>query len=65
MPQIRYGPLDATVAPGRILLGHAHDELLHLIGDTRPAQLVPLELTGDHGDKDMQDHRVPRLQAVT
>ena len=25
-----------------MLLGHAHDELLHLIGDTRSAQLLPL-----------------------
>src|SRR5205823_12289172 len=42
MPQICQRPLDATVAPAWVVLGHAHDELLHLIGDTRAAQLSPL-----------------------
>ena len=138
MSQIGQRPLDAPVAPRRILFRHAQDELLHLLGDTRPAQLaalltavkllgdqslvpaqkrvwrgdggdlfqarapegvgerreaaalglgqaqpapaqlefedtvfleeigddlllVPLEPAGDHGDEDMQDHRIPQV----
>ena len=51
MPQIRQGPLDASIAPGRILFGHADDELLDLLSDTRSAQrsplLAPVKLLGD------------------
>src|SRR6266699_961027 len=28
-------PLEAPVTPGGVLLSHAHDQLLHLLGDTR------------------------------
>ena len=42
MPQIRQRPLETTVAPAGVFLSHAHDELLHLLGDTRSAQLSPL-----------------------
>ncbi len=35
MSQIGQGPLDTPVTPGGGLLSHAHDQLLHLLGDTR------------------------------
>jgi hypothetical protein len=51
MPQVRQGPLDAAVAPGRILFRHADHELLDLLGDPRSAKrsslLTPVKLLGD------------------
>jgi hypothetical protein len=51
MPQVRQSPLDATVTPAGVLLGHAHDQLLDLLGDTRSAKrssrLAPVKLLGD------------------
>ena len=37
MAQIRQGTLNATVTPGGVLLGHAQDQLLDVLGDTRSA----------------------------
>jgi hypothetical protein len=42
MSQIRQGALNAAVSPGRILFGHANDELLNLLGDAGPANLPSL-----------------------
>ena len=51
MPQVRQGALNAAIAPGGILFGHAHDELLRLLRDTRASQLsaarAPVKLLGD------------------
>jgi hypothetical protein len=51
MAQVRQGTLDPSKASGGILLGHAHDELLQLLLDTRTSELAaPLttvELLGD------------------
>jgi hypothetical protein len=51
MPQVRERPLDASIAPGRILFGHAHHELLHLLVDPGSATLTtlrtPVKLLGD------------------
>jgi hypothetical protein len=51
MPQVGQGALNAAIAPGRILCCHAHDELLHLLIDTRTSELAALltavELLGD------------------
>ena len=48
MPEIRQTPLDATVAPGGVLLGHLDGELLDLLRHGRPPQLgaafAPVEL---------------------
>jgi hypothetical protein len=48
MPQIRQGPLDAAIAPGRILFGHTDHELFDLLGHTRSAKRsampAPVEL---------------------
>ncbi len=51
MPQIRQGPLDAPIAPGRILLGHLDREPLDLLHHGWPPELcaarAPVELLGD------------------
>jgi hypothetical protein len=51
MAQVRQGALDPSIAPARILCCHAHDELLHLLFDTRTSELAALltavELLGD------------------
>ena len=36
--EVRESPLDATIPPCGILFGHTHDQLLHFLGDPRPAQ---------------------------
>jgi hypothetical protein len=61
MPQVRQSPLDATVTPAGVLLGHAHDQLLDLLGDTRSAKrssrLAPVKLLGEQS-------LVPAYEAV-
>jgi hypothetical protein len=51
MSQVRQRPLDAAIAPGRILFGHAHDQLLNFLGDTGSAKLTtllaPVKFLGD------------------
>ena len=51
MPQIRQGPLDAPIAPGRILLGHLDREPLDLLRHGWSPELcaarAPVELLGD------------------
>ena len=51
MPQIRQGTLDPSIAPGAVLLGHAHDELFDLLSDPRAAKraavCAPIELLRD------------------
>jgi hypothetical protein len=42
VPQVRQGTLDAAIAPSRILLGHADDELLDLLGNSWPSRLSAL-----------------------
>ena len=39
---VRQGPLDAPIASGRMLCCHAHDELLHLLSNTRTSELAAL-----------------------
>jgi hypothetical protein len=59
MPQICQGTLDTAIAPGWILLGHADDELLHLLGNTGSAMLTtlhtPVKLLGDQSRVPMQE----------
>jgi hypothetical protein len=40
VPQIREGALDAAIAPGGILFGHADDQLLNLLDDTGSTKVV-------------------------
>lgn len=40
MPQVRQRPLDAAIAPGRMLFGHADDQLLDLRRDTGTSKLT-------------------------
>ena len=51
MPEICHSALNATVTPGRVFLGHTHDELLHLCDNTWSSQLsallAPVKLLGD------------------
>jgi hypothetical protein len=51
MTEVGACPLDASVAPRRVFLGHAHHELLHLLGNTGSATLTtlhtPVKLLGD------------------
>ena len=51
IPEIRQSPLDATVAPGGVLLGHLYGELLDLLRHGWPPQLgaacAPVELLRD------------------
>jgi hypothetical protein len=51
VPQVREGALDASIAPGRILLSHADHELFDLFGHTRSSKrsavLAPLECLRD------------------
>ena len=42
MPQVRQGPLDTAIAPGRMLVRHADNELLDLLSDPRAATLMAL-----------------------
>src|SRR5438132_1224815 len=42
MSEIRQRALHATVTPGGVLLGHAHDQLLDFLSDTRSAKLLSL-----------------------
>jgi hypothetical protein len=42
MPEIPQGALNATVTPSGVLLGHAHDQLLDFLSDTRSAKLLSL-----------------------
>ena len=48
---VRQSPLDTAIPPRGILFGHTYDQLLHFLGDTRPAQrsslLTPVTLLGD------------------
>jgi hypothetical protein len=61
MPQIRQGTLDAAIAPGRILFGHADHKLFDLLGHTRSAKPsampAPVELLRDRAV-------VPALEGV-
>ena len=51
MAQVRQGSLDAPITPGRILLRHENDQLLHFIGDARSAPrfalMAAIELLGN------------------
>jgi len=51
MPQVRESTLDTAIAPGPVLFGHTHDELLNLLLDTRTSKraalLTPVKLLGD------------------
>jgi hypothetical protein len=40
MPQVRQSPLDASTAPGGILVGHADNQLLDFLGDTRSTKVT-------------------------
>src|SRR2546421_7746854 len=42
MPEIPQGALQATVTPSGVLFGHAHDQLLDFLSDTRSAKLLSL-----------------------
>src|SRR5215510_12683880 len=59
MTEVRERPLDAAVAPRRFFLGYAHNELLHLLGNTAPATLTtlrtPVKLLGDQSFVAMQE----------
>src|SRR4029450_6454410 len=51
MSKVRYGTLDASIPPGGILFGHADDQLLDFLCDTRSANLsvmrAPVKLLRD------------------
>lgn len=51
VPKVGQRTLDASIAPGRILFGHADDQLLDLLRDTRlakvPAMAASVELLRD------------------
>ena len=51
MSEIRQRALETAIAPGPVLFGHAHDELLNLLRDAGAAQLLSLlaavKLVGD------------------
>src|SRR5215475_1660080 len=51
MSEVRYSTLDASIPPGSILFGHADDQLLDFLCDTRSAKLsvmrAPVKLLRD------------------